>query len=99
MRRQYERRRDALLTGMRANLPWLDVAGVAAGLHLLIRLPGPDAEARAIRYLRDRDIWTTPLSRYNHRATAAGIVVGFARLPVHHAAAISAELADAIRGP
>jgi len=39
MRPVYKRRRDALLTALEANLPWLEPTGVSAGLHLVTWLP------------------------------------------------------------
>jgi GntR family transcriptional regulator / MocR family aminotransferase len=73
------------------------VAGVAAGLHLLIRLPNRVAETHAVDRLRDHGIWTTPLSRYQHRPTDAGIVLGFARLAPQHAPSVSQHLAAALQ--
>jgi hypothetical protein len=35
----YRRRRDALLTALSRRLPWLEPAGVSAGLHLVTWLP------------------------------------------------------------
>jgi GntR family transcriptional regulator/MocR family aminotransferase len=97
MRRQYEARRDALLAGLRRDLPSLQVSGVAAGLHLLIRLPDRAAEARTVECLVERGIWITPLSRYRRRSADTGIVVGFARLAPHHATAVSRQMASALR--
>jgi GntR family transcriptional regulator/MocR family aminotransferase len=97
MRRQYEARRDALLAGLRRDLPSLQVSGVAAGLHLLIRLPDRAAEARTVECLVERGIWITPLSRYRRRSADAGIVVSFARLAPHHATAVSRQMASALR--
>ena len=97
MRRQYEMRRDALITALQSALPSLEVAGVAAGLHLLIKLPDAAAESRAIQRLIERGIWTTPLRRYQHRPAEAGIVIGFARLAPHQATPISRRIAEAIR--
>ncbi|WP_433302988.1 PLP-dependent aminotransferase family protein [Actinoplanes sp. CA-030573] len=47
VRSRQRRRRDALLAGLRTHLPQAQVTGVAAGLHLLILLPGetPDETA------------------------------------------------------
>ena len=39
MRPVYRRRRDALLTALSRRLPWLEPAGVSAGLHLVTWLP------------------------------------------------------------
>lgn len=39
-RRAYRRRRDAVLAALRRHLPQARVTGIAAGLHLLVELPG-----------------------------------------------------------
>lgn len=97
MRRQYQMRREALLTALHRALPSFEVAGVAAGLHLLIKLPDAAAETRAVHRLIERGIWTTPLRRYQHRPAEAGIVIGFARLAPHQATPISRRMAEALQ--
>lgn len=97
MRRQYELRRDALVTALQHTLPSLEVAGVSAGLHLLIKLPNAAAETRAVQRLEERGIWITPLSHCQRRSSAAGLVIGFARLPPQHAERVSRLLAVALR--
>jgi GntR family transcriptional regulator/MocR family aminotransferase len=48
MRPIYRRRRDALVAALAARLPGLPVAGVAAGLHIMVHLPaGTDEDALA----------------------------------------------------
>ena len=47
MRLHYRRRRDVLMTALRARLPQLRVSGIAAGLHLMLELP-PDADEQTI---------------------------------------------------
>ena len=93
MRRQYEQRRNMLLTALRNTLPSLQVSGVAAGLHLLVRLPDAVAETHVTERLTRQGILVTPLSRYQHRRTDSGIVVGFARLTAHQAPRVGRELA------
>ena len=93
MRRQYEQRRNMLLTALRSTLPSLQVSGVAAGLHLLIRLPDEVSETHVTERLTRQGILVTPLSRYQHRRTDSGIVVGFARLTAHQAPRVGHELA------
>ena len=97
MRRQYERRRDVLLSALRSTVPTLQVAGVAAGLHLLIRLPDTAAETGLTERLTHQGILVTPLSRYQHRPADAGIVVGFARLTAHQAPRVGRELAATLQ--
>ncbi len=47
MRPVYRRRRDALLAALGRRLPWLEPAGVSAGLHLVTWLP-PDLDEAAV---------------------------------------------------
>ena len=93
MRRRYEQRRSKLLAALRSTLPSLQVSGVAAGLHLLVRLPDAAAQDHVVERLARRGILVTPLSRYQHRRTDSGIVVGFARLTAHQAPRVGRELA------
>jgi GntR family transcriptional regulator/MocR family aminotransferase len=93
MRQEYEARRDALLAGLQQSLPALEVTGVAAGLHVMIRLPNRAAETGAVRLLKDRGIWVMPLRRYQHGDAGAGIVLSFARLAPQHATRVSRTLA------
>src|SRR5690606_41281920 len=44
----YLRRRRALLDALATALPGVRVGGVAAGLHLVVPVPGPAAEAAAV---------------------------------------------------
>ena len=48
MRPVYRRRRDALLAAMSRRLPWLEPAGVSAGLHLVTWLPPGLDEATVV---------------------------------------------------
>ncbi|MGY1608495.1 MocR-like pyridoxine biosynthesis transcription factor PdxR [Geodermatophilus sp. SYSU D00700] len=97
MRRHYQVRRDGLLTGLRAASATLDIPGVAAGLHLLVRLPDQVTETRVHQRLAENDVWATPLSRYQHSRHDAGIVFGFARLRPRHAALVSGRVAAALQ--
>ncbi|MGW3121108.1 MocR-like pyridoxine biosynthesis transcription factor PdxR [Streptomyces sp. NPDC001107] len=57
--RAYRERRDALVAALREHFPGAEVAGIAAGLHVIARLPE--------RY--------GPLERFLDRVTAAGVSV------------------------
>ena len=48
MRPVYRRRRDALLAALFRRLPWLEPAGVSAGLHLVTWLPPGLDEATVV---------------------------------------------------
>jgi GntR family transcriptional regulator/MocR family aminotransferase len=82
MRAAYRRRRDALVATL---TPRFDVAGIAAGLHVTMRLP---AEGPGERELLDaalaQSISFHPLAA--HRVVPsdeAGIVIGYGRPPTH----------------
>ena len=47
-RREYRERRDRLVAALEARLPECRVTGVAAGLHLLLRLPPGTDEAAVV---------------------------------------------------
>jgi GntR family transcriptional regulator/MocR family aminotransferase len=80
-RTAYRRRRDVLAAALRDHLPELPVEGVAAGLHVLVRLPEEiDDDAVADR-AEERGVRVTPLSRYSHSDRAGrGLVIGYGRI-------------------
>ena len=77
----YRRRRDTLMAALRLHLPELPVEGVAAGLHVLVRLPdGLDDRAVAAR-AEERGLRVDPLSRYTFSGrTGGGLVLGYGRI-------------------
>jgi GntR family transcriptional regulator/MocR family aminotransferase len=82
-RREYRRRRDALLEAISRELPELSALGAAGGLHLTLLLsPGMDATAVA-EAARPLGLEIAPLSYYERGQTGKppGLVVGYGRLP------------------
>jgi GntR family transcriptional regulator/MocR family aminotransferase len=77
----YRRRRDALMEALGGHLPELPLEGVAAGLHVLVRLPeGIDDRTVAARAERN-GIRVVPLSRYTHsQGGGGGLVIGYGRI-------------------
>jgi GntR family transcriptional regulator / MocR family aminotransferase len=77
----YQRRRDALVSSLARQLPGLGVEGIAAGVHLLLRLPrGSDDTAIVAEAVKAR-IVVQPLSRYYVDPTEErGLVIGYGRL-------------------
>lgn len=76
-------RRDALPTELRAGLPWIRVQGVAAGLHLLITLPGRDGritDTDLAERIRDAGVLVHPLSWHRLSPGPPGLVLGYAAL-------------------
>jgi GntR family transcriptional regulator/MocR family aminotransferase len=77
----YRARRDRLLAALAKHLPELPVEGVAAGVHLLLRLPrGVDDRALADA-AREASIAVPPLSAFRIRPSEdGGLVIGYGRL-------------------
>jgi GntR family transcriptional regulator / MocR family aminotransferase len=77
----YRARRDRLLAALAKYLPELPVEGVAAGVHLLLRLPrGVDDRAIADA-ARESSIAVPPLSAFRiRRSEDGGLVIGYGRL-------------------
>jgi GntR family transcriptional regulator / MocR family aminotransferase len=90
-RTTYRRRRDRLLTALGHHLPDLQIEGVAAGLHLLLRLPVGASDRAIAGEAQHAGIAVTPLSVFQLAPTeAGGLVIGYGRL---HEAAIDQALA------
>jgi GntR family transcriptional regulator/MocR family aminotransferase len=97
MRRTYAARRDALVAALADHAPAVGVRGLAAGLHLVARLPDDaDAEAIAAAAAR-RGVGLHPMSQFraDGRAPAPELVFGYAAHPeptLRHAIATIADL-------
>ena len=81
MRPVYRRRRDALLAALARHLPWLEPAGVSAGLHLVTWLQPAQHDIPA--HLMDQ----LPVDRH----TRPGIDTEHARLPGYRSITIVVE--------
>jgi GntR family transcriptional regulator/MocR family aminotransferase len=95
----YRRRRDQLLSALGEHLPESPVEGIAAGIHVLLRLePGVDDSAVAAA-AEQVGVRVSPLSAFRIRpAREGGLVVGYGC--VHESAVDEAvrRLAGVIRG-
>jgi GntR family transcriptional regulator/MocR family aminotransferase len=77
----YRRRRDALVSALATQLPELAVEGVAAGVHLLLRLPNGTDDAAIVADAATARMVVQPLSSYYVGATDdRGLVIGYGRL-------------------
>ena len=95
-RREYRARRDALVERLEG-LPGCRVEGVAAGLHLLLRLPPGSDEDAVVAALAERRVRIRGLSGYRLEARGeAALVVGYGRLPVPSIGAAVEALRDAL---
>jgi len=84
LRTRQRRRRDAILAAVREHLPHARVAGVAAGLHLLITLPdlpGDTDDADLAAAIRGAGVFVHPLSWHRQRPGPPGLVLGYAAHP------------------
>ncbi|MGY4913073.1 MocR-like pyridoxine biosynthesis transcription factor PdxR [Micromonospora aurantiaca (nom. illeg.)] len=81
LRHRHVRRRDAMIRAVGAYLPGAVVHGAAAGLHLMVTLPGDvDDRALAAAALR-RGVKVHPLSWHGQRPQPPGLVLGYASTP------------------
>ncbi|NEA68316.1 PLP-dependent aminotransferase family protein [Streptomyces sp. SID12488] len=65
MRQRYRRRRDRLVAALAAHAPHVEVTGVAAGLHAVLRLP-PGTERSAVKAAAWRGIALDGLAEFRH---------------------------------
>ncbi|HEV2783743.1 MAG TPA: PLP-dependent aminotransferase family protein [Actinophytocola sp.] len=81
MRPMYRRRRDALLHALREHLPELRPAGIAAGLHLVTRLPPDLDEAAVVAAAALRGVGVHGVTPYRiGNAGDGGLIFGYATL-------------------
>jgi GntR family transcriptional regulator / MocR family aminotransferase len=81
MRPVYRRRRDVLLAALATRLPDFDVAGKAAGQHLVAWLPPDLAEADVVTAAARRDVGVYGVEPYRFTSTGpGGLIFGYASL-------------------
>ncbi|GGO67623.1 MocR-like pyridoxine biosynthesis transcription factor PdxR [Nonomuraea cavernae] len=91
MRREYHRRRDALVAALAEHLPEVRAHGIEAGLHVHLALPDGWDESRVSELAQEQGLAAEPVAPMRFAKGGPAVVVGFARLPAHRAA-------EAIRG-
>ena len=79
-RRRYRQRRDALVAALAAALPSWQATGIAAGLHVLIRLPADADEAALAAAAEARGVRVQPLATMRFAPGQPGLVLGYAGL-------------------
>ncbi|MET7328650.1 PLP-dependent aminotransferase family protein [Nonomuraea sp. NPDC005650] len=85
MRREYRRRRDALVRALAEELPAARVRGIEAGLHVYLELPDGWDELKAAHVAQEAGLSAESVAPMRESAGAAAVVLGFARLPAHKA--------------
>ncbi|MEU9183388.1 PLP-dependent aminotransferase family protein [Streptomyces sp. NPDC048484] len=87
MRQRYRRRRDRLIEALAVQAPHVEVTGIAAGLHAVLRLP-PGSEQSAVKAAVWQGLSLDGLAEFRHPEAAGaapdGLVVGYAT-PSEHA--------------
>ena len=84
-RAAYRARRDRLMAALARELPDLTVEGIAAGVHVVLRMPPGCDDAAVARAARAARVHVPPLSAFRIVARGTGgLVVGYGRL--HEAA-------------
>jgi len=87
MRQRYRSRRDRLVAALAEHAPHIEVSGVAAGLHAVLRLP-PGTERSAVKAAVWQGVALDGLAEFRHPDTDMpardGLVVGYAT-PSEHA--------------
>ncbi|MEU7423831.1 PLP-dependent aminotransferase family protein [Streptomyces sp. NPDC040750] len=94
MRQRYRGRRDRLVAVLAARAPHIEVTGIAAGLHAVLRLP-PGTERSAVKAAAWQGIALDGLAAFRHprspMTAGEGLVVGYAATAEHaYAAALDA---------
>ncbi|MEA2157211.1 MAG: GntR family transcriptional regulator / MocR family aminotransferase, partial [Solirubrobacteraceae bacterium] len=92
-RRDYRRRRDALLAALAERLPEVAVHGAAAGLFLVVALPAGAGEEAVVAAAR-----AVGLSLQGAGGETPALVIGYANLPEAAIAGVVDALAAAVRG-
>ncbi|EXG80481.1 PLP-dependent aminotransferase family protein [Cryptosporangium arvum] len=81
VRQRQRRRRDALFAALEQHLPAARVEGVAAGLHLLITLPGEIPDTVLAEQVAEVGVRVHPLSWHRTAPGRPGLVIGYAAHP------------------
>ncbi|AZQ34785.1 PLP-dependent aminotransferase family protein [Streptomyces cyaneochromogenes] len=81
-RKRYRDRRDALVRALADGLPGVPVSGIAAGLHLILRLPDDVDCAAVVRAAAARSLRIADLAAYHATEDHAdhGLVLGYGNL-------------------
>ncbi|ACQ78310.1 transcriptional regulator, GntR family with aminotransferase domain [Beutenbergia cavernae DSM 12333] len=99
------RRRDALVAALGRRLPDCPVSGLAAGMHLVLRLPADVRAADVVARAAELDVGVVPMSRYlgggvaGHGGVARSdqLVLGYGNLADSRVEDAVARLAVAVR--
>ncbi len=94
----YRARREALVAALARHLPHCAPAGVAAGMHLVVRLPGAADERAVLERARARGVALHGLSEHSLQARPAALLLGYGRIAQPAIEPGVRELAAALSG-
>jgi GntR family transcriptional regulator/MocR family aminotransferase len=96
----YRRRRDRLAMTVRRHAPHVEITGIAAGLHALLRLPGGQSEDDMVARAAARGLAVEGLASYHAGGASHGpaLVVGYGRPPEHAFTTALARLGAVLAG-
>jgi GntR family transcriptional regulator/MocR family aminotransferase len=90
----YRKRRDALLEAVAEHLPAWQPIGVAAGLHVVLRMPDGTDDLALKSRLAERGVHVWALAQYTRTPTWPGLVLGYASLTPDRLREAVREIAD-----
>ena len=99
MRARYRARRDAMIEALASELPDAEVLGIAAGLHVTVRVEGDEAAVREEAARRRIALETMRDFRPAQDDGTVTLMLGYAAVPEPTIRAGVRELAAAIRLP
>lgn len=79
----YRSRRDALVAALEEHLPDVEIQGVAAGLHLVVKLPHGVTEERLVAAAAERSVGVEAIGRHRFSASTGepAILLGYGTIP------------------
>ncbi len=94
----YRRRRDRLIAALRRHAPQVEITGVAAGLHAVLKLPAGRNEQEVVAGAAEHGVAVEGLADYRAGGPDEGpaIVVGYGTPPDHGFTAAVARLTAAL---
>jgi GntR family transcriptional regulator/MocR family aminotransferase len=97
-RQRYRLRRDALVRALMLELPECSVTGIAAGLHLLLRVPDKVDSSGVVRDAASRGLRVRSLDQFTVRdhSWGKGLVLGYGNVPDELVTQAAHELALAV---
>jgi GntR family transcriptional regulator/MocR family aminotransferase len=94
----YRRRRDQLIAMLSESVPDVEISGIAAGLHVLVKLPDGLSEHAVTERAARRGLTVTGLAHFAGPGDSppAALLVGYATPPAHAFTAAVARLCAAL---